>query len=291
LKASVIKSLEPYFPLSVLLGVSKMARSTYYHNLSALSRRDKYAPVKERIGTLFREHRGRYGVRRITHALRSEGTVINHKTVERLMSGMGLRCLARRKRHRRFSRCPECAAAPNILARNFTTDGPLKAVVTDVTEFAVAGRKVYLSVIIDLFNREVLAFSKSLSNNSDLVQAGVRELGLMSRRFGSGMIFHSDQGVLNRTHAMAGFIREHGLVQSMSRRGNCHDNAVAESFFATMKSETVHLHKVASVAELEREITDYIEYYNNRRAQKRLGYRSPVQYRLDYEKKSRLCAE
>lgn len=156
----VLNELRQFYPLDELLRAAEIPRSTFYYHLKALSKPDKYADVKKRIGEIYHENRGRYGYRRVTLSLHREGKQINHKAVQRLMGTLSLKAAIKVKRYRSY-RGEVGQTAPNVLQRDFKATRPNEKWVTDVTEFAVNGRKLYLSPVIDLFNNEVISYSLS----------------------------------------------------------------------------------------------------------------------------------
>ncbi len=156
----VLNELRQFYPLDELLRAAEIPRSTFYYHLKALSKPDKYADVKKRISEIYHENRGRYGYRRVTLSLHREGKQINHKAVQRLMGTLSLKAAIKVKRYRSY-RGEVGQTAPNVLQRDFKATRPNEKWVTDVTEFAVNGRKLYLSPVIDLFNNEVISYSLS----------------------------------------------------------------------------------------------------------------------------------
>ncbi len=255
-----------------------MARSVFYYHLKRLRRKDKYGGIRVMINDICHENRGRYGYRRVTLELRNRGQRINHKAVRRLMADMGLRCTLRVKRYVSY-KGDVGAAAPNILGRDFRADGPNRKWATDVTQISMCGISLYLSPIIDMYNGEIISYN--ISTRADMTQI-YDMLDKASRRFGdlSGLTLHSDQGWQYRHEGYRSFLKEHHIKQSMSRKGNCLDNAVAENFFGIMKSELLYCNKFKSVDEFVNELDEYIDYYNNKRIKLRLDGMSPVQYRL-----------
>lgn len=254
-----------------------MARSVFYYHLASLATGGKYDTERELIREIFHEHKGRYGYRRITAELHNRGYGINHKTVQRLMKSMGLKCQIR-KVHYRSYKGKVGRVAPNILNRDFKADRPNQKWVTDVTQMKIGQTKLYLSPIVDLFNEEVVAYNISTSPNMEqiynMLEKALEKLGNVK-----GLILHSDQGW---QYQQAGYCRklgEHGIVQSMSRKGNCLDNAVAENFFGIMKSELLYTHKFSNPQIFIKALEEYIHYYNNKRIKLKLNGKSPVQYR------------
>lgn len=277
-----IKALEPEYGLSLMLNVAGMARSSYYYHLRRLNLPDKYQEIIQRLKDLHKLHKGRYGYRRLTAALHNEDIVINHKTVRRLMREHGLECRIRRKRKTGSpDHGPGLAASPNILNQDFHADAPFKKGVTDVTEFDVGAERVYVSAILDLYDGAVISIVYSLKNNTDLIMSMYEQVPDDQRNKLDNMLIHSDRGILYRTVRYKEFIDSHNITQSMSRRGNCYDNAVVESFFGTFKAETIRLYRISTLEQLAEELKDYASYYNRERIKSTLGYKTPFQYRKD----------
>jgi putative transposase len=257
-----------------------MARSSYYyhHKKSLLS--DKYKEIKELINRIYHYHKGRYGYRRITLEINKRGLLINHKTVLKLMRELGLKSLIRVKRYKSY-KGQIGLTAPNILQRNFKTVKPNKKWATDITEFKVLGNKLYLSPIIDLFNGEIISYD--LSEKPDFKQV-VAMLKMSFKKISNhkNLILHSDQGWQYQMKQYRRLLQDKGITQSMSRKGNCLDNAVIESFFGILKSELFYLNKYESISQLKKDIKEYIEYYNNERIKKDLSGMSPIEYRTNY---------
>lgn len=256
-----------------------VARSTYYYHISR-QKRDKYAEQRKRISEIFSLHNRRYGYRRICQQLRNEGCTINHKTVQRLMQEMHLKSDVRRVRYRSY-RGQVGQVAPNILNRNFEAARPNQKWATDVTEFKVADRKSYLSPIIDMFNGEIVAYTISdrpdLKMVMDMMHTAKRKV-----KTTDGIILHSDQGWHYQHMRYRKTLRRYGITPSMSRKGNCLDNAVMENFFGIMKSELLYLQQFPDMDTFKRELKKYISYYNNDRIKLKLNGKSPVKYRTLY---------
>lgn len=238
---------------------------------------DKHAGLKKQIASIYARHKGRYGYRRVTAALRQLGKTINHKCVQRLMAKLGLKSMVRPKRYRSY-KGEVGHAAPHILKRQFDAASANQKWVTDVTEFNVSGNKLYLSPLMDLYNGEIIACEMATRPQFALVGTMLKN-ALKKLKPGEQPILHSDQGWQYRMPAYQNALREKGVVQSMSRKGNCLDNAAMESFFAVLKSEFFHLNKFGSVDELRAGIKKYIHYYNYHRIKMKLKGLSPVQYR------------
>ena len=258
-----------------------MARSTFYYQQKVLQTADRYAPLKARICALFETHKGRYGYRRITAAIRQQGHRINHKTVQRLMGELRLKSYVRIKKYRSYKGAAG-SVAPNVLQRQFDAQRPNQKWVTDVTEFDVNGQKLYLSPILDLYNGEIIAYEMARRPWFGLVTTMLKKaftrLGPQDKP-----ILHSDQGWQYQMNAYSRLLDQHALTASMSRKGNCLDNAAMESFFGTLKSEFFYLNKFRSVDQLQAGLRDYIDYYNHDRIKLKLNGLSPVKYRTQFD--------
>ena len=258
-----------------------MARSVFYYHLKRLNAKDKYEDERKLICSIFHEHKGRYGYRRVTAELRNRGRVLNHKTVQRLMDEMGLKCRARRVRYRSYhGKVGE--TAPNIIERNFVAAAPNRKWATDVTQINIGAVKLYLSPIVDMFNGEIISYNISTSPNLELVY------GMLDKAFArfdclDGLILHSDQGWHYQHSGYRKRLLERHIVQSMSRKGNCLDNAIAENFFGIMKSELLYAEKFETPEDFMKALEEYIYYYNNKRIKSRLNGKSPVQYRTLFQ--------
>lgn len=264
-------------PLDGLLELAKLARSTFYYRQRAASRPDRHAALKETIKAIFDSHKGRYGYRRVAAELRRLGQRVNHKTVQSLMAGMGLKSLVRPKKYRSY-RGEAGRTAPDLLQRQFSADRANRKWVTDVTEFRLAGDKLYLSPVMDLYNGEIVAFETARRPLFKLVDDMLTKA--FDRLDGDERpILHSDQGWQYQMSAFQRRLETRGLAQSMSRKGNCLDNAPMESFFAILKSELFYLANFDTVQSLNDAIAGYIDYYNNQRIKLKLNGLSPVQYR------------
>lgn len=256
-----------------------MARSTFYYNI--LGRSDKWDVERNEIVRIFQEHNGRYGYRRITAEMHNQGYPINHKTVQKLMKEVGLKCLVRMKKYRSY-KGEIGKIAPNLLDRNFRADRPLQKLATDVTEFSLFGVKRYLSPVFDMFNGEIIHYTLYEHPVLDMVLEMTEEtIKKIGRR--TGVILHSDQGWAYQHKKYQQLLKSSGIQQSMSRKGNCLDNSMMENFFGLLKSELLYLQDFRDVSHFEQELHEYIKYYNEKRIKSRLGGKSPIQYRKAYE--------
>lgn len=272
-----MQELRQQYPITDLLALAGLARSTFYYQQKAQLVGDKYADLKKSIRALYERHQGRYGYRRITAALQQLGTFVNHKTIQRLMQELGLKSLVRIKKYRSY-KGDVGRAAPNILQRQFDAQEANQKWVTDVTEFKVAGEKLYLSPVMDLYNGEIIAFETSrrpvFEMVGNMLKKAFAKLGVKDK-----LILHSDQGWQYRMPTYQRLLEQNQVEQSMSRKGNCLDNAAMESFFAVLKTEYFYLNKFTTVEELQDGLVEYIQYYNDDRIKLKLNGLSPVQYR------------
>lgn len=254
-----------------------MARSTFYYHFQQQQKPDKYLSVCEQINEIYSVNKGRYGYRRITMELHNRSIRINHKTVERLMRKHEIKCQVRLKKYRSY-RGQEGKIAPNILGRDFAAASPNSKWVTDVTEFALFGQKRYLSPILDLYNGEIISYIISERHNL-LMVTNMLEKAVKNIAGRPDLVLHSDQGWHYQHAIYQNRLRQTGITQSMSRKGNCLDNAVMENFFGLLKSELIYLMKFSSIEHFESELNDYIYYYNNNRIKTKLKGLSPVMFR------------
>ncbi|WP_407231420.1 IS3 family transposase [Escherichia coli] len=281
-KTKVIQSLRYGHCQSDLLKAAGLARSTLYYQLSLQKAKDKYADVKQLIASIFHEHRGCYGYRRIHCELQKRGLKFSGKTVQKLMQQLGLKSPVRLKKYRSY-RGNMGLAAENILQRQFKAEAPCEKWVTDITEFRAGGQKLYLSPILDLFNGEIVAWETACRPTEELVKRMLNK-GLESLAEGEKPLLHSDQGWHYRIKSYQSAPADRGLVQSMSRKGNCLDNAVMENFFGHLKEEMYYRRDYRNVEELENAVNEYITYWNQKRIKLSLGGLSPVEYRTEYQK-------
>ncbi len=252
-----------------------LSRSTYYYNLR--KRLDRYADERTRIKTVHAQNKGRYGYRRIVVQLRNEGYSINHKTVYRLMKEEGLKNVRRRNKYRSY-KGEVGKTAPNILNRNFGTTAPNRKWTTDVTQINIGMEKCYLSPILDMYNGEIVSYT--ISDHPDLKMVmDMLDSAFAAREVSAGLMLHSDQGWHYQHRSYQKSLQDHKIIQSMSRKGNCLDNAMMENFFGIMKSELLYPNIFNNMDHFKRELRKYIEYYNNDRIKLRLKGMSPVQYR------------
>ena len=273
----MIWELRHEFKLSLLLEVAELPRSTYYYYIKHMKDEDKYSEIRKQITDIFHENKGRYGYRRITMEMHNRGYVINHKTVLRLMNEEKIKCMVRIKKYRSY-KGEVGKVAPNLLERDFSTSAPNEKWVTDVTEFSLFGRKLYLSPILDLHSSYLVSYTISEHPALSLVLNMARQaLSVLPR--GAELILHSDQGWQYQHKQYQKLLKDHGIKQSMSRKGNCLDNAVIENFFGLVKSELLDMKEFDSMDQFKAELIEYLDYYNNRRIKAKLKGLPPAVHR------------
>ena len=272
------------FSLNILLKAIKLARSTYYYHLKQLDKTDKDQELKAEIQSIFIEHKGNYGYRRIHLELRNRGYLVNHKRVQRLMKVLNLQAKIRQKRKYSSHKGDVGKKAENLIQRQFEASRPMEKCYTDVTEFAIpaSAQKLYLSPVLDGFNSEIIAYNLSCSPNLEQVKT-MLEQAFTEKNY-ENTILHSDQGWQYQHDSYHRFLESKGIQPSMSRKGNSPDNGMMESFFGILKSEMFYGYEKSfkSLNQLEQAIVDYIDYYNNKRIKVKLKGLSPVQYRTKF---------
>lgn len=257
-----------------------MAKSTYYFEIQkvdVVQIRNK--ELMSEIQEIFKFHKGRYGVRRVYRELVNRGHKVNHKRVQRLMHEMKL--LGKRPKEKYHSYKGEVGkVADNIINRDFKTTAPLQKWTTDVSQFSFAWGKCYISPILDMNTNEIISYDLSLNPNLEQIQ---RMLIKAFEKFPTveGLIFHSDQGWQYQHAYFRNALKEHGIIQSMSRKGNCYDNCIMEAFFGRLKNEMYYGYEKEydSFESFSLAAKDYIDYYNNERIQVKTKWMSPVKYR------------
>jgi transposase InsO family protein len=278
-----IRAEKAHYPIRALCRVLEVSRSGYYAfekhvpSVHAVVDAELIPEIKE----AHRRSRGTYGSPRIHRDLRANGRRVGRKRIARLMRQE--RILG--KRPRRFCRTTDSAhhhpVAENVLDRQFTVERPNAAWVTDITYIRTNEGWLFLAAILDLFSRRVVGYAMSQSIDTELILRAL-DAALRHRRLSGNLLHHSDRGSQYTSSDYREALSNAGLTCSMSRRGNCWDNAVAESFFGTLKSETRETYSTRAIAETT--IADYIDnFYNTTRRHSSLDYLSPIEYELRYE--------
>ena len=263
--------------MQLILAVAKMARSVYYYHAQQSRQADPYLAAKMQIQEIYHQHQGRYGYRRVHLELSNQRCYFNPKTIQKLMGQLGLKSTVRPKRYRSYKGAIG-KVAPNLLERNFAANKPNQKWVTDVTEFNIKGEKVYLSPILDLYNQEIISYEMAdrpkIKTVMQMLQKAFKHLGPADKP-----LLHSDQGWQYQMGVYQATLKDQGITQSMSRKGNCLDNAVMENWFGMMKTEFFYQQKFETVEVFKKGLREYIHYYNHDRIKQKLKGLSPVQYR------------
>jgi len=284
-KYRIIEAAAEQYPIVELCSMLNVSRSSYY---AYLRRKDvdPDADLKEKILAIYDQRKKTVGYRRIQDELyRQYGLCVNHKKVLRLMQELGIKAIIRRKYIHRTSyeaAVSDGRIAENLLQRDFKADGPNQKWVTDVTQYRVFDDRIYLSAIKDLWNGEIIAYHISTRNDNPLVLETFKKAFETHKDVNGkipGLIVHSDQGSQYTSHAYHDMLPEVGARISMSRRGNCYDNASMESFFSHLKVEALYPYNIRSIEEAQRRIEEFIRFYNEERAQRKLNKLTPLEYR------------
>lgn len=284
MKFALIGAEKAEFPIGFMCAQLGVSRSGYYawEGRSPAPRTRQSAELGDAVEAIYEQTKGRYGSPRIARELSAQGRCTSRKRVARLMRDKGL-VARRRKRFRRTTdsnhRFP---IAENLLARNFATPAPNQVWVTDLTYIWTREGWLYLSAILDLYSRAVVGWAMSDRIDTELCLTALA-MAARTRRPPAGLVHHSDRGSQYASHEYRQALAHHGMICSMSRRGDCWDNAVAESFWGTLKNELADEMDFASRAEARRVIFEYIEgFYNLRRRHSAIEYRSPREHELLY---------
>jgi len=260
--------------------VLKVKRSGYYGWLKSQEKPNKDKELVSLIKEIFNDSRKTYGSRRIKRALEDKRHTVSRRKICRLMKENGLFCKAKRKFKVTTNSNHKHPIAPNLLERKFNVTAANKFFVGDITYVNTKEGWLYLAVVIDLFSRKVVGWSMDKNMTSTLVNDALL-MALWSRRPPKGLIWHTDQGCQYASESHRNLLKEHGIVQSMSRRGNCWDNAVSESFFHTLKIELDFKQIFESREQAKQEIFEYIEvFYNKKRMHSSINYLSPQEFEI-----------
>ena len=268
----VICELREKYPLKMLLEIAGLSRTTFYYEQKHMhDKEEKDAVLLKEIEEIYSSHNKKYGSPRITIELQRRGYNVNKKRVARIMRENNIRAAKKKRRYYSYKGTVG-KIAPNILDRDFTTTRPYEKLGTDVTVFITPHGKLYLSPVIDFHTREILAYD--ISEHPNMMQIR-RMLWQLTTKHGNslkGAILHSDQGWQYQMLFYRKYLKEHSMIQSMSRKGNCLDNSPTENFFGRLKTEMYYdkEYSFRSLKELKENIKAYICYYNQERIVTRL---------------------
>ena len=276
-----------------LLNNLNIAKSTYYYEISLYNKEDKDILIKKKIKDIYDENKKRYGYRRITLELRNQGIIVNHKKVKKIMKLLGLFGITPKVKYHSYKGDMN-GTVPNLLLdkeideekhktkykQNFETTKPNEKWTTDVSEFHIGAGKVYLSPILDMFDGSIISYNLSTSPNFEQIKDMLNK-AFETNPILDGLIFHSDQGWQYQMEAYHKLLKDKGIIQSMSRKGNCMDNGIMECFFGKLKNEMFygHEYEFKTIDELIQAIDEYIDYYNNKRIRVKNKGLSPIVYR------------
>ena len=280
-KAAIVQELRKEgHRLNDLLDAIGLSRSTYYYELGRTDKvEERNAELSSEIAVIFNESRKRYGVRRVHHELLNRGFQVNHKRVQRIMNQLKL--FGKRPKEKYHSYKGDVGkVAANIINRDFSTEKPLPKWTTDVSQFNLSWGKCYISPILDMNTNEIISYNLSTSPNMEQIRD---MLNKAFERFPSvqGLVMHSDQGWQYQQAFYRGELQKHGIIQSMSRKGNCYDNCIMETFFGRLKNEVFYGFEkdYSSFEAFSNAIAEYIDYYNNSRIQAKTKWMPPSKFR------------
>ena len=279
------------FSVSRMCRLLEVSRSGYYEWLSRPPRTQGEAAqhVETKIKYYFAQGRGTYGARRINYLLAQEGLQVSRRRIGRVLSQAGLRCKTRRRFKAPTASGQASTVAPNQLNREFTVDVPDRVYVGDITYLPTGEGWLYLAVVLDLCSRAVVGWSIANHMRADLVNQAL-SMALLQRQPAAGLLMHTDRGSQYGAESYRQLLSQHRIEPSMSRKGNCWDNAVAESFFHTLKTELVYLEDFDTHEQAQTVVFEYIEvFYNRQRCHAANGYLAPLAYEQALKNNERLC--
>lgn len=282
MKYAFILSRAVAFPVALMCELLGVSRSGFYawRNRPAPARTREDARLAVEVAAVHRRSRGRYGSPRVHAELRARGIAVSRKRVERLMREQGLSARRRRRFRKTTDSKHESPIAPNLLQRDFEADAPNEVWVTDVTCVWTQEGWLFLAVILELYARRVVGWATSGTNDTHLALAAL-EMAVTARKPAPGLVHHSDRGSPYASADYRRALAENGIIASMSRKGDCCDNAVAESFFSTLKGERIHRERYETCARALASIGEFIEsFYNPERRHSKLSYLSPIEFEI-----------
>ena len=294
MKYAFIERHRRFWPICVQCRVLKVSVSGFHQHLARRKVQGRHlsdAALLAPISSVYAEHRGAYGWPRVWRELVKRGIRVGKQRVQRLMQQHGIR--ARGKRRFRVATTDsrhDLPVAPNRLNRNFTPAGPNQAWAGDITYIASEEGWLFLAVVIDLFSRKVVGWSMRPDMHRSLVIDAL-EMGLFQRRPLKGqLIFHSDRGSQYASDDFRAVLDQHGVMASMSRKGNCWDNAVTETLFGSLKVERLHGERFETIRQAKDAVLAWLLWYNRQRMHSTLNYLSPVEFECHWENKHSLVA-
>nr|WP_245831954.1 IS3 family transposase [Oceanobacillus senegalensis] len=280
-QAALSFELKEEFKLKDVLQIVGIPESSYHYHIKIMMKENPDQDLERLIQSIFNEHNGNYGYRRIHLELRNRGHKVNHKKVQRIMKKLGLKGKKFWTKTRKYRSYKGTIGkvAKNRINRRFYTNVPLQKLTTDITEFKCTDGKLYLNPIMDMFNGEIISFGINRRPNLELVMKPLNETLEIVKESKYRTTIHSDQGWHYQHRKWVETLKVNKIFQSMSRKGNCLDNSPMENFFGLLKQEMYHGEALCSFKELKNKIEKHIVYYNNKRIKQKLAGMSPVQYR------------
>ena len=279
------------FKVSRLCQLLDVSRSGYYEWLSRPSNAqgDVDQEVQDTIRRYFAQGRGTYGTRRLKHLLAQDGLQVSRRRIGRLLAQAGWRCKTQRKFRAPRNSGPAQTVAPHQLNREFTVTAPDTVYVGDITYLPTGEGWLYLAVVLDLCSRAVVGWAMANHMRAELVNQALLR-AICQRQPAAGLIMHTDRGSQYGADSYQQLLTQHGMQPSMSRKGNCWDNAVAESFFHTLKTELIYLEDFDTREQAQTAVFEYIEvFYNRQRCHSANGYLAPLVYEQTLKTNEILC--
>jgi len=280
-----MKDHRSIFPLPLMCRTLGVSRSGYYawHKRQPSVRFQRRSLLRTAIRTAHEASRQRYGSPRIAAALKRSGVACCENTVARIMRSDGLAAKGKRRFKATTDSSHDLPTAPNRLNRCFEQKRPNQAWTSDITFIATEEGWLYLATEMDLYSRKIVGWALSDRLTTDLV-AGALRMAIERRRPSAGLMHHSDRGCQYASEAFRSILSQHGLIASMSRRGNAYDNAPMESFYSTLKRELIHRARYATRDQAQAAVFEYIEvFYNRQRLHSALGYQAPAEFEARHE--------
>lgn len=287
-KLTALEALYGQYSVHSLCGALDVSRGTFYNHIFRKKEVTLYEKRREEmlehVKNAFEESKQRYGAKKISMVLREKGIIISERYVAELMREMGLSCMAHNAKKEYTKRMGLTRKRQNLLQRQFNVTQPNKVWVSDVTCFKIKDKYYYTCVIIDLFSRKIIAHGTSPRNSTYLITSCFKR-AYSSRSPVSELTFHSDRGSQYTSHSFQKLLQMNNVVQSFSKSGSPHDNAVAEAFFACMKKEELYRMNYKSEQEFYTSVDGYIHFYNNERPHGTLGYKTPDRFEQEYDER------
>ncbi|QFF99010.1 IS3 family transposase [Psychrobacillus glaciei] len=281
-KIDVIQENRHKYSVLAMCKVLKIARSTFYHDtgIAIQKEQEKLAEeqkLKDKIVVIFEENRKVYGTRKIKDALKKAGLTVSRRRIGRLMDELGIQSKYTKPSYKPMSTPPNEESVRNVLNRAFNVDKEMSVLVSDLTYVRVGGNWNYICFLIDLYNREIVGYSVGEQKDAALVQRAFKSVRYPLQNV---KMFHTDRGSEFKNVGIDELLSTFKIKRSLSQKGNPYDNAVAEATFKILKTELINGSHYPTLEQLSLELFDYVNWYNNIRSHSKLGYLSPVAYKI-----------